>query len=416
MGSEYDFDHNFKYNHDSQVSLTINIPKTCYSKGEFIKGNLYLKTKQYMQEIYLLNPQLSVSFTELHIEGQQESDFDFDDKKDKSKKKSSEAEINLFTYPIDISSYGGSNLLKGLSIPFQIQAPQKCYPSCIFNATTYIRHFLTFDFISIRAKKSAIIIIKNDQYFSLENKLYKSPAVCTREVSKHQYAILNKGSFIASITLPKNSFKYDEIIPFKLEIDCSNLTIQVKTIKVSLNVTQTIKNNKNKKENKSLITKELESKVIPLTLGDKKYNIDDKIQFPITVDNPAIMYKRLDSDKRKFTEKYKNIFLFPTIYNDMLICEYSIKVFLEMNTLFSTNEEMEMPIEFYEDNKMENKNDYINDNDNDNDLPSLEEIEQNQNLQKTLANNNSNLNNQDENNYNNINQTEDYEAPPPTLG
>ena len=87
MGSEYDFDHNFKYNHDSQVSLTINIPKTCYSKGEFIKGNLYLKTKQYMQEIYLLNPQLSVSFTELHIEGQQESDFDFDDKKDKSKKK-----------------------------------------------------------------------------------------------------------------------------------------------------------------------------------------------------------------------------------------------------------------------------------------------------------------------------------------
>ena len=89
-----------------------------------------------------------------------------------------------------------------------------------------------------------------------------------------------------------------------------------------------------------------------------------------------------------------------------------------MNTLFSTNEEMEMPIEFYEDNKMENKNDYINDNDNDNDndLPSLEEIEQNQNLQKTLANNNSNLNNQDENNYNNINQTEDSEAPPPTLG
>lgn len=456
MGNEYDFEQDFKYNHDSQVSLTINLPKTCYSKCEFIEGNLYLKTKKYMQEKYLINPEVSVSLNELHREGQKEADFDTFDEKNKSKNTSSEEEINLFTYQVDISKYQGANLLKGLSIPFQFQIPQKCYPSCIFNSNTYIRHLLTFNFTSIKAKKTAIIIIKNDQYYSLENNLYKSPAIYSREETKHQYAILNKGTFVASIKLPKNSFNYDETIPLTVEIDCSNLNIQVKSIKIALNVTQIVKNSKNKKENKSLKIKELLSKVIPLTLGDKKYHIDDNIKFPITLDNPKIMYKRIDSDKRKFTEKFKNVFLFPSIYDDILICEYSIKVTIEMNTLFSTNEDLELPIEFYEDQKINNKDNYVSQ------LPSLEEIEQNKNLQKSLTHqnpynnyintenninnqlpqfpsqsygfypdyNNSNLNNfnsenkkdnynmkpTEGNNNNNSDTIEDSDAPPPNIG
>ena len=36
MGSEIDFVHAYKYNHESQVGLTMNISKTCYSKGDWI--------------------------------------------------------------------------------------------------------------------------------------------------------------------------------------------------------------------------------------------------------------------------------------------------------------------------------------------------------------------------------------------
>ena len=65
------------------------------------------------------------------------------------------------------------------------------------------------------------------------------------------------------------------------------------------------------------------------------------------MDNPKEIYKKLDSDKRKFSEKFKNIFLCPSLYNEILKCEYFIKVMLEMDTMFSTNESLSMPIEFY---------------------------------------------------------------------
>ena len=443
MGNEYNFEEVYKYNHDSQVSLTINLPKTCYSKGEYISGNLYLKTKKYMQEGYLLNPQATVYLSEIHNNGQPESDFDIYEPKDKSKSDSSEEEKLLFYYEIDLSRYAGANLFQGISIPFELPIPTKCSPSCIFDKNIYIRHLLTFDFISIKAKKTSIIIIKNDKYFSLENNLYKSPAEYTSKITKHQYAIFNKGFFNVTIKLPKNSFKYDEVIPFLIEIDCTGLNIQVKSIKVSLNVMQTIKDNKDE-ENNIQKMKELANKNITLTKGDKKYLIDDVIKLPSTLDNPKKVYEKLDKDKRKFSEKYKNLFLLPSIYDKILVNEYFIKAMLEMDTIFSTNESFEMPIEFYEDeninevnkdkeiisntnntnnmintntNYMNNTNNINNSNINTNvvdeyveQLPDLEEIERSKinNINENYNNQQQypiypNSNNIDSNNYNNIN-------------
>ena len=409
MGNSYDFEHNFKYNYDSQVSLTINLPKTCYSKGEFILGNLYLKTKKYLQEKILINPQATVSLTELHNRGQQETDLDIYNQNDKSKENKMEEEILLFTYEMNLYRYSGANLFQGISIPFRFQIPFNCFPSCIFDSNIYIRHLLSFDFISIKAKKTAIIIIKNDKYFSLENNLYKSPSVSTRKVNKHQYAIFNKGYFSASITLQKNSFSYDEAIPFIVEIDCSNLTIQVRSITVSLNVMQTVKNINDIKENSVLKTKEIMSKNIVLTKGDKKYLIDDIIKFPSTLDNPKFIYKKLDSDKRNFSEKFKNIFLLPSLYNKILTCEYFIKIMLEMDTYFSTNESLEIPIEFYEDDHSNINNININKTKNEqklnnvkninyiddyvDQLPDFEELERSQNQRSMISNNNFQNNN-----------------------
>ncbi len=410
MGNDYDFEHTYKYNFESQISMTINLPKTCYCNGEFITGNLYLKTKPYMQERILISPKATVALKQLYNVNHQESDFDLSTQKENSNT-SLEKEINLFAYEINLSNFQGANLLQGVNIPFSLKIPENSFPSCIFDQNTYIRHFLIFNFISIKAKKTAIIIIKNHKYYSESNKLFKTPAICTEEINKHQYGIFNKGSFTASIKLAKNSFRYDETIPFLVEIDCSKLSIGVKSIIVSLNVSQIIKDDLNKSEIKSKKIKEIVSKNIELTKGDKKYIIDDIIKMPSTSDNPKIMYQQLDSDKRKFSEKFKNILLLPTLQSDILNCEYSIKVLFEMDSYFSTNESLEMPIELYENEIIVEKNEDI-------DLPDYDELIRSQNIkqQNNINNNcdfqqttfNNNIINQINNYNSNYNYNKDY--------
>ena len=75
MGNKYDIDYNFKHNFDSQVSLTIALSKICYSKGETIAGTMFLKTKPYLQETILYNPEASVSLIENQHIGDPETDF-----------------------------------------------------------------------------------------------------------------------------------------------------------------------------------------------------------------------------------------------------------------------------------------------------------------------------------------------------
>ena len=141
-----------------------------------------------------------------------------------------------FTYPLDLAAYHGANLFVGININFFVLLPTECRSSCIIDDNTYIKHFIVIDFPSIRAKKSEPIIIKNNKYYSLENKLYKSPTIAKLETSKHKYAIFNKGEIKASLTLAKNSFKYNENIYFIMEIDCTKLSISVSGVLLSLNI------------------------------------------------------------------------------------------------------------------------------------------------------------------------------------
>ena len=72
--------------------------------------------------------------------------------------------------------------------------------------------------------------------------------------------------------------------------------------------------------------------------------------------NPNEIYKKLDTDNRCYGEKFKDILLFPSCYDGLLTCEYYFKILLETNTLFSTDEYLIMPIDFYEkENEKEEK-------------------------------------------------------------
>ena len=85
--------------------------------------------------------------------------------------------------------------------------------------------------------------------------------------------------------------------------------------------------------------------------------MEDIIQLP--KNNPGNLYKKLDLDNRKYSQKFNNINLYPSCYDGLISCEYFLRVLLETNTLFSTNEYEDIPIDFYE-NEKDDKNDDSN--------------------------------------------------------
>ena len=432
MGNKNDTEYNFKYNYDSQVSFIISLTKISYSKGETVTGTMFLKTKPYLQETILYNPQASISFIEFQHSGEQETDFDIYGSP--SNNKLSKQEKIYFTYPLNLFAYNGANLYAGVNINFFVNLPKECSSSCFIDNNTYIKHFILIDFPTIRAKKSEAIIIKNTKYYTLENKLYKTPIISKLETSKHKYAVFNMGEIKATMTLSKNSFKYNETIYFIVEIDASKLTIEINGIKVSLIVNLKTRESNNSKDiniNKSI---EIITKNIKVKKGEKRYYIDEFIKMPDNSYNPENLYKKYDGLKKlKFNNE---IFLYQPCYNDIINVQYSIRAMIEINSLFSTNEFMEIPIDFYADeniNNNENKNVNIKNNNNNNnnlendddELPSLEEIIKGDNQKKIenkiddngnfninyVDNINNYYNNNDKGNENN-NKIENSGAPP----
>ena len=106
-----------------------------------------------------------------------------------------------------------------------------------------------------------------------------------------------------------------------------------------------IKNNKNQYEKNIIAHREGSDKITVFTNNTDK--IDDMIKLPTTMDNPKCVYKKLDSDKRNFHPKFDNIVLYQSCYDGIITCEYNIRIMLEMDTLFSTNEFLEIPLDFY---------------------------------------------------------------------
>ena len=118
------------------------------------------------------------------------------------------------------------------------------------------------------------------------------------------------------------------------------------------------------------------------------------------------MYKKYDELKKvKFNEDY---ILYQPCYEENLKCQYSLKAMIEINSWFSTNEFIEIPIDFYADDNLKNKNKIQEDKTTEEDeLPSLEDIIKYNNSKikknKEIKENNENKNEIINNGYYNIN-------------
>ena len=233
----YDFESDKKYNIENNVSMTIELNKTCYSGGEFVNGSIILRPKEGLQQTLLSSTYATLYLNENFFYTYTEDEFVPSKNRKEFVTKEAEEDINLLTIPLNFSNFQNANIMSTVTIPFQFQLPLTIYPSLIFSSNSYVKHYLCIDFPSIRAKKTVIIIIKNNSHFSTYNGLLQQPAVCFKETTKHKLFV-SQGSFTCSLKLPRNSFTYDEMIPFEIDIDCSKLSLTIKGIRISINRNQ----------------------------------------------------------------------------------------------------------------------------------------------------------------------------------
>jgi len=355
-----------EFNYENDVSLSIELDKTCYSKGEKINGTLILSPEQNSTHTELVNPFAKFSFIEKQCYEFLETFYEKDRDIIKPTRKNIEEIKILGSYPMNFSKYEKSKMLPNLKIPFQIMIPINAYPSLISDKNTYILHFLTCELESFKVKKSVPFIIKNNPYFTKENKLLKIPYETKQLIGKHKFAIISCGNFEVKINLEKNICPYNENLPITIDIDCSNLN-NIKLKGVNIYIFRTFR--KNSQKNKNLMkeekTEEIVRKTLPLREGEITYHIEDGIKLPISSNNlnPEIVYQLLDKNKDQGMKKFQNIKLFPSCSGGLLSCNYFLKIIIETNTLFSTNEEMIIPVDFYsssnnknEDNEKNSKN------------------------------------------------------------
>ena len=338
------------FNYEKEVSMKIKLNKTCFSIGETIHGTITLTPKPNSNVKELVNPKALFCFQEKQNYTLIEPIYDKDTDTIKPKKKNINEIYTLGKTSMNFSDYKNANMLPNLKITFKIKVPQYVCPSCLFGNNAYIIHFLSCEFDSLKVKHSVIFIIKNAPFFTKENKYLKIPAVYKEIVTKHKYGIFSCGYFELKITLEKNICPYNENLPIIIDINCNNLSmIKLKAIKIYIfrKISQNSqKNLKTKIEEK---VEEIVRKTLPLIEGERRYHIEDGIKLPISSNdsNPEEVYKILDKDKREDKLKFSNIKLYPSCIGGLLSCQYYIKILIETNTLFSTNEYTIIPIDFY---------------------------------------------------------------------
>ena len=358
-----DFTENKKYNYENYVSMDINLNKVCFSQGEYIQGTIILQGKPGLIQTELINPVATISLTEMHHYTYEEGGGGDDN----TRQVDEEEEKTIFSLQQNYQNFQGKNIMSGIQIPFNVQIPN-AHPTCIFNSNTYVKHILSIEFLSIQAKKSTPIVVKNSQHFRYDNKLLQTPAIVTKEMEKHK-VFFNQGKFAAVLKLPKNSFAYEENIPFELTINCTQLDLKIKNIIVTLHRVEKQNFKSNNERVRFSGSKEIVNKVIPVQKGIPQYVINDFIQFPtmssyISV-NPIQVYKTLDNDKNNLLKNLNKIHLAPSCYDGLLSVDYYLKVLLEFSSKLTTDESLKIPLEFYEPfdiNSQKQGNNNINNN------------------------------------------------------
>lgn len=340
MGQDFETDKN--YNVEQYVSVTLETNKTCYFGGEMINGTITLRPKEGLSNPLLSSPFATLRITENFHYTYTEKEYCHSKHREEFVTKHADESMTIVELPMNFTNFQNANIMNTVVIPFQVQLPLTVYPSILIDGSCYVKHFLSIDFPSILAKKTVIIVVKNPKYYSTYNGLVKEPAVCFKNIEK---GVFTKESFTTTLTLPRNYFAYDEVIPFTVDIDSTHCKSVIKGLKITINRNFQKNFQHNHMQHRDENKKEICEKIIPLMKGQKVHHIQDTIQ--LTNKNPKPLYDQLDNDHRKYSEKYNDVHIYPTCYGGLLSCEYYIKLVVQMESLFSTDEALRLPIDLH---------------------------------------------------------------------
>ena len=343
MGANFEKDE--EYNIEKKVKLILQINKSCYFPGETITGSITISQKEPLDNPLLVNPEVtftlmqSDSYKIPHPTGKTVGMHTVEEKK------------TLLTETKKFEDFENANIRDIILIPFTLKIPNDTtvLPTLNFPKHAARCHYLTVFIPSIEAKKSIILIIKNQNYFKKTLNMCKAPAKETKNINK------KKGNFNCSLALPRNTFYYNEEIPFVLKMDCSLLDdTSIKTVEVTIERIEKM-NEKVSHHNTVKQTKKV--------LASKKFKFDDKTQKevelkdsisipntekPTKTDYVPAIYDALDLIPRdQLYKKFDDYELCPPSYHAMLTIDYILKASMKFTAVLATDEEISVPFDIF---------------------------------------------------------------------
>ena len=350
------------YINEKKISINISVEKITFFPGEEIKGFLYIKGKGTLTNPLFLYALVNVTVSQIYyyeynIEPKIETDSGEEKLKIKipfiDKVKEMERQI-LYSTTFNYSQYLGSNLIGGIQLPFQIFLPKNLDPSFYYQ-NSYIRHILTFDFLGLESKNSIGLVIKNQRYFSLENKSLKEPLTVFKDITKTKMLFFNQGKIAVYITSDSNSYIYGEKIPLEITINTSDLILNLVAVQIRFDRYINYNDKENKNTPRNSITNNLFCKNINLTEKKKSYKFNVNIESPsndFCID-PKLLYSVVEGNFVKLN--FPKVDLLPFCSGGLIDCLYVINVKLCFDSMVTTDETIAIPIELYLENELNKK-------------------------------------------------------------
>ena len=355
--------------------MKINLKNNIYFPGEIIKGYIYLKSGNYLNKgviIYTIYGQEKITQNNKY-------------------KIECNNSTKIFYSSLQYPGLIKYSILKGISIPFQIDLPSYILPSFEFSVITnknnnygYIKNFLQIEIPELNLMKQKFIIIRRPMI------KFNSPLSFQSERNEKIFGLFNKGGPILKTSFDKNFYFFNEEINLKINFNNNNSKFNIKFIRIKLirNVVFKLKeNNDDSKINDLIFSDELFCKSVNI---NEKMDINDKnkdiiFEEKIKIKEPENVFNKHSVDYLTLGLRDKsNLILFlPSFDSSLFKCEYIINVEGIYDTLFPIdNLIINMPISVYHKIEGNNKNNEFN-----------------------LFNSNINLN--EENDENNKNEEED---------
>ena len=395
-----------KYNKRGDVDLQLSLNKVCFFPGETINGKIIITPKfglfQECKNYSLLNIIITQRSYYTYRRG---SDLE-----------SEEETLTLIDQKYQFSDFIESQDENTMTVSINYILPKYTRPSIFINSTDYVKHILTIEYPHFKVKRSVLFIVRSDYNFLSRTTTLLAPYTNQKTFYKKKF-FMKKGFFQMNINMPSNYFLYNDKVRYNIHLDLRTLAINPDKIKVKFL--------RKKKFNYShdISKKNFESKE---DLFYKIYNLDKKLKVFDINDHIAFSdYPKLNKDdcispleiyqKMEIHGLYeindqsiKN--LYPSCSEGLIEIEYLLKFKVYFDSIFTSNEEVLLPINFCDiignnipnEFNNQNMNNYININKNK--IQNINQILPLKNFQSNIINNN-------EINNNNIIENE-YPAPP----